>query len=91
LLRRWPSLEQLQKVKPDALRAFFREHNCRSAAWIEQRLAGIAPAVSATKDKPLRETGEIMIGHLVRVLAQLRESIAQREGRLGEVAPTHPD
>lgn len=91
LLLRWPRLEQLQKVAPDALRDFLREHNCRSVERIEERIAAIAQAVPATKDAPLLETGELMIQYLVRALAQLRESIAQMEQRLEEIAGAHPD
>jgi transposase len=91
LLLRWPRLEQLQKAKPKALREFFREHNCRSAERIEERIAAIAQAVPATRDEPLLETAEIMIQHLVHVLAQLRKSIGQMDQRLEQVAKAHPD
>ena len=30
LLRRWPTLEELQKARPGTLQQFFHQHNCRS-------------------------------------------------------------
>ena len=41
LLGRWPTLEQLQQVRPEELREFFHQHNCRDAELIQERIDGI--------------------------------------------------
>src|ERR1700746_423370 len=38
LLERWPTLEALQKARPDTLRSFFRKHHCRKEELIESRI-----------------------------------------------------
>src|SRR5436190_9886103 len=43
-IRRWPTLEELQRVRPTTLHAFFYRHGSRSQKLIEQRLDLIASA-----------------------------------------------
>ena len=50
LLKRWPTLEALQKARPATLRSFFTQHNCRRAELIEQRLEQIRQAIPAIRD-----------------------------------------
>ena len=38
LLERWPTLQLLQRAHPGTLRKFFREHNCRSASRLKERV-----------------------------------------------------
>ena len=49
-LLRWPTLEKLQKARPDTLRKFFREHNSCQSDSIERRVQEIREAVPATHD-----------------------------------------
>jgi transposase len=91
LLERWPTLQQLQRVRPDTLRRFFHEHNCRGEELIEQRLQLIRQAVPATHDPALLQAGRLTVGSLVRLIAQLRENIARYEEQIEEVAQAHPD
>lgn len=37
LLQSWPTLEQLQRARPETLRQFFHQHNCRKEELIQQR------------------------------------------------------
>src|ERR1019366_6572738 len=37
LLQRWPTLEALQRARPDTVRSFFTAHNCRSQELIPRR------------------------------------------------------
>ena len=53
MLKRWPTLETLQKVRPATLRSFFTQHNCRSQELIERRLVEIHQAVPAVRDEAL--------------------------------------
>jgi transposase len=91
LLQRWPSLQQLQRARPNTLRRFFYEHNCRDQELIEQRLQLLGQAVPATHDPALLQSGRLTVGSLVRLIAQLRENIARYEEQIEEVAQAHPD
>src|SRR5436190_18051424 len=51
LLRRWPTLEELQKAKPATLEKFLREHNCRKEIKTQERIEQIRRAVPATHDR----------------------------------------
>ena len=91
LLERWPSLTELQRARPDTLRHFFQQHNCRDQARIQERLGALALAVPATHDPALLEAGALAIRSLVPLIAELREAIARYEERIEEVAEAHPE
>jgi len=91
LLLCWPTLPQLQKVSPKKLLKFLQLHNCRSEARNQQRLAEIRQAVPATTDPALLSGGTLCIQNSVRLLAQLRDSIAVFDRHIQEVFQSHPD
>jgi transposase len=91
LLARWPTLQQLQRSSPANLRRFFAEHNCRSAARIDQRLAAIAAATPAVTDTALLEAGVAATASLVALLKTLNTRIAELDQRIAELTPLHPD
>src|SRR6516164_9447003 len=91
LLQRWGSLEELQRAHPGTLRKFFREHNCRSAERMEERITGIYQAVPATKDQAVLEAGTRTARALVALLATLRSNIAAFDQRIAQLTESHPD
>lgn len=91
LLERWPSLQELQRARPDTLRRFFHQHNCRDEELLEQRLQLLRQAVAATHDRALLESGRLAMRSLVELLARLRENIARYEQQIEKVAQAHPD
>lgn len=91
LLRRWPTLEQLQAEPEATLRQFFRQQNCRSAERIEQRLEEIRQAIPATRDAAVRTVGVTAVGVLVELIATLREGIAKLERQIAKLFADHPD
>lgn len=91
LLRRWPTLQALQKVSPQALRKFFGQQNCRSEERIEERLAQIRQAVVATTDEALMQTGLLCIQNSVALLEILRSGIAAFDQQIAETYRDHPD
>lgn len=91
LLMRWPSLEALQRARPQTLRQFFHQHNSRSEERIQQRLEQIRQAVPATTDAALLETALLCIQNSVRLLEQMRASLAVFDDRIAQVHRTHPD
>jgi transposase len=91
LLLRWPTLQALQKASPKVLRVFFHRHNCRSKERIEERIQQIRQAVTATHDVALLETGILCIHNSVRLLEQMRQSIAGFDRQIAETYRHHPD
>ena len=91
LLERWPTLEQLRRAHPGTLRKFFKQHNCRSAELIQQRIDGIYQATSATTDAAVVEAGTLITQGLLALLATLRNNIATLDQRIREVVQAHPD
>ncbi len=91
LLQRWPSLQDLKRARPDTLRRFFQQHNCRDQELLEQRLQLLGQAVAATHDPALLQSGSLAIRSLLQLLAGLRESIVRYEEQIEEVAQAHPD
>src|SRR5262245_39712432 len=91
LLLRWPTLQALQKASPKALRTFFHQHNCRGAERMEQRLAQIRQAVTATHHVALLDTGILCIHNSVRLLQQMRAGIAHFDRQIEQTYREHPD
>ena len=91
LLQRWPILQELQQARPDTVRRFFHQHNCRNRELLDQRVEFIRQAVAATHDPALLQSGSLAIRSLVHLIAQLREEIVRHEEKIEEVAQAHPD
>src|SRR5258708_35528098 len=91
LLKQWPTLEALQKARPDTVRSFFTAHNCRSQELIERRLDQIRSAIPAVRDKALIEAAQAMTKVLVELIATLREGIASFGCQIAQAVAAHPD
>ena len=57
LLKRWPTLDELQRAHPGTLHKFFHQHNCRGEERIQERIQSIYQATSATQDAAVLEAG----------------------------------
>ena len=90
-LKRWPSLETLQRAKPETLRKFYYGHNCRRGDRIEARIQAIGRATPLTADEAVIHNGEMTVGGLVAQLRPLVDTIATTEKRLKELMASHPD
>jgi transposase len=90
-LRRWPTLEDLQKEAPEAIRSFFHEHGSRSAKRIEQRLREIAQATAPTRDSAIIEPAVIVVRTMLDTVTALREGIRQFDKAISQTAGSHPD
>jgi transposase len=91
ILRRWPSLKQLQREHPKTLRKFLAEHGHKDAerqtAWIQT----VREATPLTEDLCLIEPRATYAQSLARQLAELNKSIAEFEKQLDEASACHPD
>ncbi len=91
LLERWPTLEKLQKVRPDVLRRFFRQHHCRNLEQIESRIQAIGGAVVALRDAAVVEAKVEAVKVSVRLIQVLQKGIQDFDGQIREAAEKHPD
>jgi transposase len=91
LLERWPTLEELQKVSPAALRTFFTQHHCRDQERIEQRILGIHQSIPAIRDRAVIEAKSTVVKVIVQIIRTLREGIADLDKRIEAAAAAHPD
>ena len=90
-LSKWPTLEKIKKARPDTIRAFYRQHGCRSSERIEERLKGISGAKALTVDPAVIATSVCMVQAIVRSLYPLLESIVCLEEEIDERFNRHPD
>ncbi len=91
LLERWPTVEALQRARPDTIRSFLTAHNCRSQELIERRLEQIQRAVPAVRDKALIEASQAMTKVLVNLIATLRQGIDSFDRQIAQAMAEHPD
>ena len=90
-LRCWPTLQDLQKQTPEALRTFFHQHGSRSPRRIEQRIQQIRHAIAATTDPAIIQPAVIVVRTLLGAVAALGEGIRSFDNRIRETAESHPD
>jgi transposase len=90
-LLRWPSLQILQKARPQTLRKFYYAHNCRRAELIEQRLEQIRTARALCSDAAILETSVLTVEMLVRQLQSLNRSLARYDEEIARRFQAHPD
>jgi transposase len=90
-LRRWPTLQAVQAVRPATLQAFWKKHHSCSQARNQQRLAAIAPAQPATRDGAVLAAATVAVPLLLDLLRVLRQSIAQLDKQIAELAAAQPD
>ncbi len=90
LLERWPMLEELQKVPPEELRTFFRQHHCHREP-MERRILAIGRATSAIEGRPVIEAKSTVVKVIVQLMRSLLEGIAELDGKIEEAVVVHPD
>ena len=89
ILRKWPSLDQLQSAPLHRVRKFLYGLNCRQQ--VEERLQLIAPAHPLTRDDAIIESGRRRVAMLAQLITTLNEHIDQYEQRIKEIFQNHPD
>jgi|SRR5215469_2493049 len=90
-LERWPTLEQLQRAQSQTVERFFREHNSRSQARIEERVEAIRKALPAVHDTALLRAGAASTTSLIAVLKALNTSIASLDQDIAAQLSHHPE
>lgn len=90
-LKKWPTLQAVQQIKPAALRKFYYGHNSRSKELIFQRLALVKAGVALTNDVALLKAHSLAIQTLAGLLAALGPFIEQHDEQIQELFAAHPD
>jgi transposase len=88
LLERWPSLEELQKVPPSRLRAFFRKHHARNQEGIEKQIRQAIPAI---RDRAVIQAKSTVVKVIASVRQTLTQGVRDLDRQIEEAATAHPD
>lgn len=90
-LQRWPTLQALQKAKPEAIRRFYYAQGSRSEKLIQQRLGRLAQAVPLTDDPALLESYALRVRLTVQELQLVTRTIKLYDQKIAAVFAEHPD
>src|SRR6201993_4028602 len=90
-LERWPSLEELQQVRPGEVKKFFRHRRGRHGELTEWRMEGISQAMPAIQDRSVIEAKRTVVQVIAQLLRSLLEGIATLDRKIEEAACAHPD
>ena len=90
-LLKWPTLETLQRAKPEKIRAFYYAHNVRRSDWVEGRIQAIACAKPLTQDPPVIAANSLTVQMLAKQLRTLHAAIADYEKHIQKLFEAHPD
>ena len=91
LLKRWPTLQQLQDVRPAVLQKFFRQHHCYKQELIESRVKAIASALPALGDQAVVKAKVQAVKVTVQLIQILHQGIKALDRQIQEAAEAHPD
>jgi len=90
-LERWPTLQKIQKARPQTVRKFFiQHHSCRSDS-IDRRLEEIRRALPAVNDAAVTHSCSVAVAGFVRVLRELRDAITSYDKQIETLTRQHPD
>lgn len=90
-LSKWPTLEAIQRAKPQTIRAFYYAHNCRRVDLVEGHLSAIATAQPLTQDAAVITAYQLTVRMLVQQLRALQGSIAEYDRQIAQLFAKHPD
>jgi transposase len=90
-LLKWPTLQALQKARPQTLRQFYYVHGSRSQTLIAERLERLAQAVPLTDETALLESFALRVQLIARELALVTRAVADFDARIAAAYATHPD
>jgi transposase len=90
-LLKWPTLQSLQKAKPEAIKTFYYLHGSRSQKLIAQRLEQIAKALLLTEEAAVLESHTLRVQLICRQLQLLQKTIAEFDERTAAAFKAHQD
>jgi transposase len=90
-LLKWPTLQSLQKAKPEAIKTFYYLHGSRSQKLITERLQQIGKAVPLTDEAAVLESHTLRVQLICRQLQLLHNTIAEFEEKIAAAFKAHED
>ena len=90
-LLRWPTLQALQKARPQTIQAFYYQHGSRREALIRQRLATLASAVALTQNPALLDSYALRVQVVAHQLQWVQRAVQQYDQQIAQAFGTHPD
>ncbi len=90
-LLKWPSLQAVQKTRPETLRQFYHLQGSRSQKLIDGRLTRIAAAVPLTDEAVLVRTFAMRVQLIARELILVVRAIKDYDAQIAAVFADHPD
>ena len=90
-LLKWPTLEAVQRARPETVRKFYYGHNCRRGDIIEKRLQHIATAAPLTTDPAIIDVSVLTVQLLARQIRELGPAIQRYEEEIEKLFASHPD
>ncbi len=90
-LLKWPTLQALQKAKPEAIKTFYYLQGSRSQKLITERLAQIAKAIPLTDEPAVLESHTLRVQLICRQLQLLHKTIAEFEAKIATAFQAHED
>jgi transposase len=90
-LLKWPTLQAVQRARPQTVRKFYYGHNCRRGDLIEARLEAIRSATPLTSDPAIIETSILTVQMLARQIRALGPSIARYDDEIARRFEAHTD
>lgn len=88
---KWPTLESVQRAKPETVRKFFAEHGHRNLDRIDGRVKAIEAAKELTRDYAIVTAGKMKVQTLVAQMRPLVKWIAEYDEQIAELFENHPD
>lgn len=90
-LLKWPTLQAVQKARPEAVKQFYYLHGSRSAQLLAQRLERIRAGVPLTEEGALLESFTVRVQLIGRELDLVTRTIQDFDRRIAEAFAAHPD
>lgn len=90
-LQSWPTLEQAQSARHDAVRRLVRSHSRWSEEKIQALFASIRSAVSLTEDPAIIEATALLSQALAAMILVVDQQVTRHDKAIAELWNTHPD
>jgi transposase len=90
-LLKWPTLDTVQRARPETVRRFYYGHNSRRGDVIEKRLEEIRMAVPLTTDRAIIDVSVLTVQMLATQIRDLGPAIARFEKKIAKLFESHPD
>lgn len=90
-LLKWPTLEAVQRARPQTVRKFYYGHNCRRSDVVEKRLGEIDTATPLTTDSAIIDTSVLTVQMLAQQIRELGPAIARYDAEIARLFESHPD